>query len=122
MGVMTQRLLSLADPVYRDFMAGILPTVDKNTIMGVRAPLMRELVRQVRGTPEAETFLNELPHEWYDENALHACLLRDEKDYETCLRRVRAFLPHIDNWGVCDALVPRTFASHTDELKPCVTG
>jgi len=119
---MTQRLLSLADPVYRDFMAGILPTVDKNTIMGVRAPLMRELVRQVRGTPEAETFLNELPHEWYDENALHACLLRDEKDYETCLRRVRAFLPHIDNWGVCDALVPRAFASHTDELKSCVTG
>ena len=120
MGIMTERLRERADPVYREFMAGILPTVDKKTIMGVRAPLMRELVRELRRLPGAEAFLAELPHAYYDENALHACLLREEKDYATCLERVRAFLPFIDNWGVCDALVPRVFAKHTGELKPLV--
>ena len=122
MGIMTARLHKLADPAYRDFMAGILPTVDKGTILGVRAPAMRGLVREVRGTAEAEAFLDELPHACYDEDALHACLLREEKDYETCLRRVKAFLPYISNWGVCDALVPRVFARHTDELEPLVRG
>ena len=38
MGIMTERLRERADPVYREFMAGILPTVDKSTILGVRAP------------------------------------------------------------------------------------
>ena len=120
MGIMTERLRERADPVYREFMAGILPTVDKSTILGVRAPAMRGLVKEVRGTADAEAFLTELPHAYYDENALHACLLREEKDYATCLERVRAFLPFIDNWGVCDALVPRVFAKHTGELKPLV--
>ena len=119
---MTARLHKLADPAYRDFMAGILPTVDKGTILGVRAPAMRGLVREVRGTAEAEAFLDELPHACYDEDALHACLLREKKDYETCLRRVNAFLPFITNWGVCDALVPRVFARHTDELEPLARG
>ena len=118
MGIMTERLRALADPAYRDFMAGILPTVDKATILGVRAPAMRGLVKEVRGTAEAEAFLDELPHAYYDEDALHVCLLREEKDYATCLARVQTFLPYITNWGVCDALVPRVFAAHTDEFKP----
>ena len=72
MGIFTERLRERAEPAYAKFMAGILPTVDKRTILGVRAPVMRGLVREVRGTPEAEAFLKELPHKYYDENALHA--------------------------------------------------
>ena len=117
MGIMTERLRERADPVYREFMAGILPTVDKKTIMGVRAPLMRELVREVRGTPEAEAFMNELPHEYYDENGLHAALICEEKDFAACVARLNVFLPYVDNWGVCDAMMPPVFKKHTAELR-----
>lgn len=120
MGIFTERLRERAEPAYAKFMAGILPTVDKRTILGVRAPVMRGLVREVRGTPEAEVFLKELPHQYYDENALHAWLITEEKDFSVCLARVREFLPFVDNWGICDALVPRVFAKHTGELKPLV--
>ena len=117
MGIMTERLQKLADPAYRDFMASILPTVDKKTILGVRAPAMCGLVKEVRGTAEAEAFLDELPHEYYDENALHAWLVTDEKDFDVCLSRVKAFLPYVDNWGVCDGLMPAVFKKHTTELR-----
>ena len=117
MGIFTERLRERAEPAYAKFMAGILPTVDKRTILGVRAPVMRGLVREVRGTPEAEAFLKELPHKYYDENALHAWLITEEKDFSVCLARVREFLPFVDNWGICDGLMPAVFKKHTAELR-----
>ena len=118
MGVFTERLMELADAKYRDFMAGILPTVDRRTIIGVRAPVMKRLVREVRGTPEAEAFMRELPHAYYDENGLHAWLITEEKDFAACIGRLNVFLPYVDNWGVCDAMMPPVFKKHTAELKP----
>ena len=38
------------------------------------------------------------------------------KDYDTCMEAVEAFLPHIDNWAVCDCLSPKVFAGHKPEL------
>ena len=106
MGIFTERLRERAEPAYAKFMAGILPTVDKRTILGVRAPVMRGLVREVRGTPEAEAFLKELPHRYYDENALHAWLITEEKDFSVCLARVREFLPFVDNWASATGSCP----------------
>ena len=57
-----------------------------------------------------------LPHEYFDENQLHAFLISEEKDYDRCIRRVEAFLPYIDNWATCDQLSPKVFKKHKDEL------
>lgn len=118
MGIMTARLRAAADPKYRAFMAGILPTVDASVILGVRAPVMDAIVREVRGTTAEAAFLRELPHEFYDEDALHARLITGERDFRVCLERLEAFLPFVSNWGVCDGLAPRVFASHTAEVLP----
>ena len=61
-------------------------------------------------------FLAELPHAYYDENILHSVLLSQMKDYGACMEAVEAFLPHIDNWAVCDCLSPKAFAGHKPEL------
>lgn len=118
MGIMTARLRAAADPKYRAFMAGILPTVDARVILGVRARAMDTVVRELRGTPTESAFLHELPHEFYDEDALHARLITGERDFRVCLERLDAFLPFVNNWGVCDGLAPRVFASHTAEVLP----
>ena len=63
-----------------------------------------------------EDFLHQLPHEYYDENMLHALLISEVKDYEECIRLTDTFLPFVDNWAVCDIMSPKVFAKHKKEL------
>ena len=110
------KLLNLQDLGYRDFQAGLLPTLPKEKILGIRMPAVRKLAKEIQGTALAENFLQELPHEYYDENQLHAVLLSNCMDYKVCMAQVKAFLPYIDNWATCDLLTPKIFKEHVDEL------
>ena len=91
-----ERLLDLADAKNADFVARLIPHVPREKILGVRAPAITALARELRGTEEAEAFLARLPHDRLDENNLHAALLSAVKDYDRCLALLEAFLPHVD--------------------------
>ena len=107
MDAIVEKLLALSDSGYRDFQAKLLPTVTKSTIIGVRTPAMRTLAKELRGSELAAVFLQELPHNYYDENQLHAFLINDLKDYDQCVRELERFLPYVDNWATCDQLSPK---------------
>ncbi len=111
-----ERLMSLADEAYRDFQAKLMPTIDKNTVIGVRMPEIKKLAKELKGTREAEEFLDAAMHTYYDENTLHISLLNLEKDFDRALERTTAFLPYIDNWAVCDMLCPKSFRKNL----PCL--
>jgi len=64
----------------------------------------------------ASVFLQDLPHNYYDENMLHSILLSNEKDFDECILQIERFLPYIDNWAVCDTLHPQVFAKHSKEV------
>ena len=66
--------------------------------------------------PELWKFLEDLPHQYYDENILHGMLVSEIKDYKTCVRAVDTFLPYVDNWAVCDTMSPKAFKKHRTEL------
>ena len=86
-------------------------------------PLARILMAQNPQTnpaQEAEAFLQELPHTYYEENNLHMQLISDIKDYERCLAEVKRFLPYINNWATCDIPRPKCFAKHKTELLPVI--
>jgi len=117
---MKDKLFALQDPGYREFHARLMPTVDKARIIGVRIPALRSLARSISGTPEAEAFLQTLPHEYYEENNLHAFLIAGGKDFTETVAAVEAFLPHIDNWATCDSLRPRIFARYKSDLLPYI--
>ena len=61
------------------------------------------------GTPELEDFLQQLPHQFYEENNLHMMLITGIKDYPKCMEEVQRFLPYIDNWATCDFPEPKCF-------------
>lgn len=107
-------LEALADPSYQAFQSKLLPTVDSARVLGVRMPALRRYAKQLlRDAPDAATaFLEALPHEAYDEDMLHGVLLNELRDYDAVVAALDAFLPHVDNWAVCDVLAPRAFASH----------
>ena len=96
------QLFGLQDETYRDFQSALMPTVPKEKVIGVRTPALRKLAKQLAGTPQAEAFLQALPHDYYEENNLHAFLIEAIRDYGTALAETEKFLPYIDNWATCD--------------------
>ena len=81
-----EELLALRDEKNAAFLARLIPNLPPETVLGVRTPELRSLVRRLRGTEEAARFLDELPHALLEENQLHAFLIAEIRDYERCLR------------------------------------
>lgn len=109
-------LFQLQDKGYRDFHSKLIPTISEETIIGIRMPAMRKLAKEYAKDPESEDFLKQLPHTYYDENVLHALLVAEIRDYDTCVREVEHFLPYVDNWAVCDVFSPKVFRKNRDKL------
>lgn len=110
-----KQLFALQDKKYRDFHSKLIPTIDKQTIIGVRVPVLRKFAQEL-DEKTAAIFLQKLPHQYYEENQLHAILLSGLKDYGQCLEAVNKFLPYVDNWATCDLLRPKIFAKYHKEL------
>ena len=111
-----EQLFEMQDLKYRDFHSKLLPGIDKETLIGIRTPMLRKFSREFAKTPEAEEFLQILPHRYYEENNMHMMIVTGIKDYETCLAEVKKFLPYINNWATCDLPQPKCFGAHKKEL------
>lgn len=108
------RLFELQDLKYRDFHAKLMPTVNKEKIIGVRTPALRVFAKKYGKTDEAKEYLQILPHQYYEENNLHGLLIEQIKDYDTCLEELERFLPYIDNWATCDMLAVKVVKKYLD--------
>lgn len=111
-----QKLFALRDEGYRAFQSKLIPTVDPQTMIGVRTPELRKLAKQIEQEPETQEFLHTLPHMYYEENNLHGFLLERIKDYAMFVTELNAFLPYIDNWATCDGLRPKCVKIHLPEF------
>ena len=111
-----RQLFELQDLKYRDFNASLIPNVDKETVIGVRTPQLRKLVKELSKDPDIVIFLRTLPHKYYEENNLHGLIIESMKDYEKCIAEMKLFLPYIDNWATCDIISPKVFKKHLPEL------
>lgn len=112
----TKRLFELKDEKYKAFQCKLMPTVDPNTVIGVRTPEIRKLSEKLHGTEEAKAFLEILPHEYYDENNLHASLLEKIRDFDECIAALDRFLPFVDNWATCDMMNPKVLKKQPEKL------
>ena len=115
-----ERLLSYQDEKYIEFQSKLVPNIDKNTIIGVKTPQMKEIVKEIFGTEEATDFLKVLPHKYYEENLVHFFLIAKIKEFDECVKEVERFLPYIDCWPVCDQGSPMVFKKNHDKLLPLI--
>lgn len=114
-----KELFSLQDLKYREMQVKIIPTVKPESIIGVRTPELRRMAKELGGKEGIGAFLNDLPHQYFDENQLHAFILSGMKNYAECLAALERFLPYVDNWATCDQMSPKVFRKHrTELLKP----
>ncbi len=104
-------ILASADPAYRDFTIKLTPSLDPETIVGVRTPRLREIAASL--SPEqAEEFMKSLPHGLYEENNVHGYLIEKMKDYDACVSALDEFLPYVDNWATCDTCTPKVLKKY----------
>ena len=115
-----ERLLSYQDEKYKEFQSKLVPNIDKKTIIGVRTPQIRKIVKEMFGTSEATIFLQTLPHQYYEENLIHFFLISKIKDFNECVKEVEEFLPYINCWPVCDQATPLIFKKNHDRLLPLI--
>ena len=55
-----EKLKSLQDIRYRNFQAGLIPTVDNDKVIGVRTPELRKLAKEMSKRDDADDFLRRL--------------------------------------------------------------
>ncbi|MBQ6364140.1 MAG: DNA alkylation repair protein [Lachnospiraceae bacterium] len=109
-------LFGMQDLKYRELQTGIIPSRDPQTLIGVRTPALRSFAKQLAKREDLSDFLNDLPHLYFDEDQLHAFIISEIKDYDTCMAELEKFLPHVDNWATCDQMSPKVFKKHKEEL------
>ena len=115
----TEQLITMKDEVYKNFHGKLMPTINPDSILGVRVPLLRKFSNQLNknlSKEEIERFMSELPHRYYEENNIHAFLIEKINDYDECIAALDKFLPYVDNWATCDMMNPKIFKKNTRKL------
>ena len=112
-----QRLWELQDLKFREFNAKLIPNIDKERVIGVRTPELRKIAKELVKSGAWKAFLEELPHTYHEENLLHGYILGTIKeDFEQVMGYLENFLPHVDNWAVCDTISPKIFKRYPREV------
>ena len=113
-----KELFSFKDEAYKNFNKKLVPNIDEKTMIGIRTPVLRSFAKKFFKTypDEVQSFMNSLPHTYFEENNLHAFFIEQIRDFDTCLAKTEAFLPFIDNWETCDLFSPPVFKKHPDAV------
>ena len=111
-----EKLYDRQDLKYRDFQAKLIPGMEPEKMIGVRRPDLRKIAKQMAKREDIGEFLENLPHEFFDENQVQAFVISEFKDYGRCVQEAERFLPFVDNWATCDQMSPKVFKKHRSEL------
>ena len=111
-----KELFDIGDKKFGDFQGKLIPGTGEGTIIGVRTPELRKYAKKLVKLDDIDVFLKDLPHKYFDENQLHAFILSEMKDYDSCIAEVEKFLPYVNNWATCDQMSPKVFKKHKAEL------
>lgn len=113
---MLEILFKNQDTKYKAFHQRLIPNVDPDRVIGVRTPTLRRIAKEFSGSKDREQFLKKLPHQYYEENNLHAFFIEQIRDFDLCIAEINRFLPYVDNWATCDSMRPGCFIKNRDKL------
>ncbi len=113
-----ERLFSFRDTAYKDFNKKLIPTVDEDTMIGIRMPVLKKFAKEFFKTENAQAadFMKNLPHRYFEENNLHAFFIENIKDFNEALKETEKFLPYIDNWATCDLMSSKALEKNIPAL------
>lgn len=115
-----EQLLELQEEEYCDFQKKLIPGETADMIIGVRTPALRKLAKKLAKREDITIFLQDLPHTYFEENQLHAFIIGENKEWDSCLAQVEEFLPYVNNWATCDQFSPKVFQKEPERLLPVI--
>lgn len=109
-------LFAMRDEKFRDFNSKLIPNIDKARVIGVRTPELRKYAKALFASGDGQKYIRILPHEYFEENNLHAYIISLIPDFSEAMAQTEIFLPYIDNWATCDTFSPKAFKKQPDEV------
>lgn len=92
-------LLKNVDEKYADFSAKLSPNLKRSDFLGVRLPILRDIAKRV--AKENASF----EIKYYEEKLIYGMAIGYSKlSIDEYIERLKAFVPMIDSWGVCDSV------------------
>ena len=61
-----RKMYELQDLKYRDMQIRIIPTVEPESVIGVRTPELRSMAKELLKSGEYKDFLEDLPHKYFE--------------------------------------------------------
>ena len=113
-----EELLTCTEIKYKEFQGSLIPTVEADKVLGIRTPALRKMAKKYYSHVQKDVFLGDLPHDYFEENQLHAFIISLERDFDVCIAEVEKFLPYVDNWATSDQLLPKVFKKSPERLLP----
>ncbi|MCI6988069.1 MAG: DNA alkylation repair protein [Campylobacter sp.] len=110
-------LLKLSDTKHAKFMTNLLPNFDNQKILGIKTTSLKNIAKELIKSGKSDEFMAKLPHFYLEENLIHAFIINQIKDMNLAVNRLDKFLEFVDNWAVCDALIPQIFKTHQELLE-----
>ena len=115
-----KKLFELQDKGYQAGSVKLNPTVDPNTIIGVRIPALRKLAKELKGTDAAAAFIAALPHQYFEEYSLHTFLIGYIKDFDEAIAQTDRLLPWLNSWALTDSMRIKAFDKDPARLLPTI--
>ena len=111
------RLFELKDEKYKEFTLKLIPGLEPDNVIGVRTPQVAKIAKEIIKSGDYSSFLDDCPHKYYEEMGIHVAIINSMKDYDSVIREIDRFIPHVDNWATCDGIKPRkAFSKNCDKL------
>lgn len=93
-----------SDAKYKDFIAKLVPNINKDTIIGVRMGVLRSLALKIIKNSSFDIF-NEAKFYYREEKLLYAlCIFKMSRSFDEAMDGLDKFLPYIDSWEVSDLI------------------
>ena len=117
-----RQLIERAETEYRDFSSSLIP--ESKPLLGVRIPILRkfakDFVKNMDWKKEISSYEGEYEDIYFEEVMLRGIIIgygTQKEEVQVALQLLRDFIPHIDNWSVCDSFCNSfTFAAANGEL------
>lgn len=107
--MIVEDLFKLKDEKFKEFTSRLLPNIEKSKIIGVKKPKIEQYFK-ILSEQQKINFINQLPHNYLEENLLHGIILSNMNvSFEEVISLLNKFLPYVDNWEVCDLIKIRQF-------------
>lgn len=118
-----EQIMIYAENSYAEFSSALIPK--SKPLLGVRLPKLRELAKQIVKAGEWEqevcSYDGEFEDIYFEEVMLRGMIIgygTERIEIKEALDYLEAFIPHVDNWSVCDSFCASfsTASKHRDEV------